>query len=218
MLPIKIATGLAKAGIVNYLLRGGFFVSLMAATFFIVRKITNMVRRTGAIKNYGDTSTPDGKATAFANQLYQAMISTNAFISKYFGDGTDTAAIYSTAAEMYKNKIPFSEVSKKFRALHGNDLLEMLNSDLSSQEMLRFNQILSAGLAGFTINNLLLTNKPANIYDEFLRPVSTVTPRTRLGTHVESIVHDNGKRYDGIEYKGQMRYVDGENVNWIKIN
>lgn len=216
MLPAIIAgSALAKTPIVAYLLRSGFFVALATAAYFVVRKLVNTVRRTGAINNYADTKTVDGKATQYANQLYQAMVRSNFFLNNWMGDGTDTQGIYSTAAEMHSNKISFAAVSKKFSALFNKDLLKMLNSELDSQEMQRFNQILSAGLSGIIIKTLLKTKGDAYVLDANLNPIQVVPSSTNLGMHLESIVYGNNKRYDGFEYNGKMRYVDGDSVEWI---
>lgn len=216
MLPAIIAgSALAKTPIVAYLLRSGFFVALATAAYFIVRKLVNTVRRTGAINKYGDTKTVDGKSTQYANQLYQAMVRSNSFLNNFFGDGTDTQGIYSTAAEMHSNGISFAAVSKKFSALFNKDLLKMLNSELDSQEMQRFNQILSSGLSGIIVKTLLKTKGDAYVLDSKFRPIQLVPSSTNLGMHLESIIYGNDQRYDGFMYNGKMRYIDGNSVEWL---
>ncbi len=80
---------------------------------------------------------------------------------------------------------------------------------------MRFNQILSSGLSGIIIKTLLKTKEDAYVLDANFNPIQRVPNSTNLGMHLESIVYGNNKRYDGFEYNGKMRYVDGDKVTWI---
>ncbi len=218
MLPVKIASGLAKSGFVNYFFRGGFFLALASATYLIVKKIVNKIRRGTAIQSYGDTTSQAGLSASYANQLYQAMVRSNGWFNAIVGDGTDHNAMYSTASEMQKNRVPFSAVSKSFKAIHNKDLLEMINSELDSQQLLRFNSILENGLAGIRLeDHYILTHSPTYVYNEALRPIQTVKEGTKLGIHIESVIYGDGRKFDGFDFNGAMRYVESTYANLIKI-
>ncbi len=93
------------------------------------------IRRNQTIKDYGD-NTQSGIAAAYAAQFYNAMVRTAGWWSDWFGDGTNADVIFSTAAEMYRNKIPFKEASWQYKALYNRDLITHLNSELDADEMI----------------------------------------------------------------------------------
>jgi hypothetical protein len=82
----------------------------------------------GIVRSY-----PDSQYTTFANKLYYAMK----------GIGTYTEDIYSVMRKM-KNDVDVIHLTTAFGDKDGYSLSEWLSDDLSSSEMAKVNDILSA--------------------------------------------------------------------------
>ena len=105
MLPVLAKSGLARSFIPNFL-NFGFIIAIAGGAYLLLKKVMDTIRRNQTIKDYGD-NTQSGIAAAYAAQFYNAMVRTAGWWSDWFGDGTNADVIFSTAAEMYRNKIPF---------------------------------------------------------------------------------------------------------------
>ncbi len=154
-------------------------------------------------------STINGLAAAYATQFFNAMVRSTGWISDWFGDGTNTDVIYATATEMHRHKVSFADVNQAYKGLYQRDLLEHLQSELDSEEMIKFNTLLTTGLGGIpVIDHVIISVHPTVVLDAQLRPVQPVLAGYRLGAHVETMILPNGTHYQGFLYNNQVRYVD----------
>lgn len=87
-------------------------------------------------------------ATTLAQTCFAAF-----FPSGYPGvwDGTDEAALFSVAKQMFANKIAFADLSESYRKLYSRVFTTDLVSELSSSELAKFYAILKSGLGGALI-------------------------------------------------------------------
>lgn len=215
MLPATISKGLASSNIMSYLLKGGFFIAIAGATFLLLRSVIRRIRRNSITNNFG-ADTPQARAAQYAANFYTAIFPSGLeWLSDMFGDGTDTALVFSTAQQVYADS-NMSEVVKAYRKLYNRDLIIDLQKDLGSSEFAKFNKIMNEGLAGIRlVSNKLISNKPTVVYNESIQPLGVVKARTCFGGHVESIIENNGRVLHGFDYKGQMRFVNAEDVQLV---
>lgn len=106
-----------------------------------------------------------------------------------------------------------TEVVKAYRRLYNRDLIIDLQKDLSSTEFAKFNRIVNEGLGAIrVIENHIISARPTMVYTENMIPLGIVKGRTHFGGHMESIIENNGRVLHGFDYKGQMRFVNAEDV------
>lgn len=213
MLPVTISKGIASSNIVSYLLKGGFFLAVATGTYLILRSVIRKIRRNSITNNFG-ADTPQARAAQYAANFYTAIFPSGLeWLSDMFGDGTDTALVFSTAQQVHADN-NMSEVVKAYRKLYNRDLIIDLQKDLGSSQFAKFNKLVNEGLSGIRmISNNLIAAKPTIVYDEMLKPIGIVRERTCFGGHVESLFQNQGKVLHGFEHKGKMRYVNAEDVN-----
>lgn len=212
MLPATITKGIASSNIMSYLLKGGFFIAMATATFLLLRSVIRRVRRNSITNKFG-SDTAQGRAAQYAANFYQGIFPSGIeWLSDFVGDGTDTNIIFGTAQEVYANS-SMTEVVKAYRRLYNRDLIIDLQKDLSSTEFAKFNRIVNEGLGAIrVIENHIISARPTMVYTENMIPLGIVKGRTHFGGHMESIIENNGRVLHGFDYKGQMRFVNAEDV------
>ncbi|RDC65069.1 hypothetical protein [Adhaeribacter pallidiroseus] len=204
-----IGTGLSKVtGFLPTLFNAGFFVAVAGAAYLLLKKFLVGVKKNAVIADMGQ-STIHGLAAAYATQFFNAMIRSAGWISDWFGDGTNTDVIYATASEMHRHKVSFADVNKAYKGLYQRDLLEHLQSELDSEEMIKFNTLLTTGLGGIpVIDHVIISAKPTMVLNGELKTIQSVSAGVKLGAHLETMILPNGTHYQGFQYNGQIRYVD----------
>lgn len=111
----------------------------------IIKPVINRSRNSKT-NNY-DESTKSGLANVLADQMYLAIK----------GIGTDEKAIYNAAQRMRNANLSFATVADAFYTKYKKNLSEWLTGDLSTNEYIKFQKILT-GEETYTINGVASLN------------------------------------------------------------
>jgi hypothetical protein len=134
-------------------LHTGLGVALLAGSGYLVYRIgKNIVENIRANREEGQYSDPDkqsnnAKLQAMASQiatLFSAAFNPSGVSWMRSVDGTDEDQCYKNARDMNVNKIPWSMVSTAYKGVFSRDLLQDLQSEMSTSEMNTFNTILNS--------------------------------------------------------------------------
>ena len=213
MLPILAASG-ALDGVIKILVRAGILAITAIGSFFLIKKVVKKAKYTNEIKRVGDDSRL-GKANAFARSLYSAFFPMGEIMSDIFGDGTDEDLIFEIAADMYRNRINFSDVSNAYKSLYNRKLLQDLQGELDPRQYAKFNDIIQGGkLNGIGFNERIITRRATYLYaGATMRAVGKAERGIQLGTMIDAKVnHLNGKMFYGFFRDNKKMYVPANAV------
>lgn len=213
MLPAVLASNVARSNALAVASQFGFFTLVLVGAFLLVRKLVRGFQKNGYMNSFG-TNTVKGRATQYATQLHQAMISTPSWIS-WMGDGTDEQRIFSTAHEIQQDKeVELVDVQQAYKTMYNRDLVTDLTSELDSSDFNKFRRIVNQGLQGLEAPSMLVVSRATTVYDKNLRPMSQAKANTKIGTSYETLITAQGT-FDVFYYNGQPRLVKSQDVKHI---
>lgn len=213
MLPALLATKVAKSNALAAASSFGFFSVILIGTFLLIRRLIRGFRKDGYMNSFG-TNTAKGRSVQYATQLHQAMMSTPGWFNSVFGDGTDEQRIFTTAAEIQKDReVQLLDVQQAYKTMYNRDLIMDLTDELDSADFEKFRRILNTGLQGLELPSKLFSGSACKIYDRNFRTVKTVKAGVKLGTTYEKLITDRGT-FDVFYYQGQPRLI---NSNYSKL-
>lgn len=214
MLPAILASKVAKSNALAVASQFGFFTLIMVGAFLLIRKLVRGFQKDGLMKQWGhDTS--KGRATQYATQLRQAMVSTPGWIA-WMGDGTDEQRIFSTAHEIQQDKeVNLSLVQSAYKTLYNRELVMDLQDELDASDFEKFRRIVNQGLQGLENPHTLYVSRDTTVFDKNFRPISKAKARTKIGTSYETLVTAQGN-FDVFYYQGNPRLIRSTDVKHIR--
>ncbi|BDD04411.1 hypothetical protein [Aureibacter tunicatorum] len=124
-----------------YIIGGGIIATILIAK--TVRSAVDKAKYNSAIKAI-NTQSKTGIATMLATNLssafYQAGIRNN-----WIPDGTNDVLVFQVAKTMFNKQISFIQVSDQYKGLYQRNLLEDLQSELDSNELRTFWELVKTG-------------------------------------------------------------------------
>lgn len=124
----------------------GTIAVVAGGAFFAARSLSKKLKERKQENAVNQVDSKDPKralASTLAQRTYTAF-----FPSGYPGmwDGTDEAALFRVARELFVNKIPFTYLTEAYRKLYSRQLAQDLADELSSDELSRFYSLYQKGL------------------------------------------------------------------------
>lgn len=115
----------------------------------LVGKIVESIRQKREENQYykPDNNTTNAQKQALATQIatrFSAAFNPSGISWMRNTDGTNEQAVYMCARDLALNKIPWSMVNTAYKGVMGRDLIYDLQSELNSDELIKFNAILTA--------------------------------------------------------------------------